>query len=260
MKRLWALVSYLFQDLFRSLTGMLVVVAALVFYLVAIVSVTGGIDRDYYALVIGGFFAVLAMVLAVMIADRAYQASSYLLILRLPSRMMFLAGVALTAMAVSALLQVGVALVSIPRLVTPLTAGMVLDILPVWAGWLVLGATLGLHMSELVRRGWSRTVLYALLAFILFSLNQQQSGVPVELADRFNWIPNVMPDPARWAWASRLVDAILWPLAAAVKVARAGDYGVVESLAPAALLLVAAFILVLAVALFERKDLILPES
>ena len=47
MKRLWALVSYLFQDLFRSLTGLLVVVAALVFYLVAIVSVTGGIDRDY---------------------------------------------------------------------------------------------------------------------------------------------------------------------------------------------------------------------
>ena len=260
MKRLWALVRYLLQDLFRSLTGMLVVVAALVFYLMAMVSVKGGVDRDYFALVIGGFFAILALVLAVVIADRAHQASSYLLILRLPSRTPFLAGVALAAIAVSGLLAVGVALLSIPRLVTPLTAGMVLDIVPVWASWLVLGAALGLHMSELVRRGWSRTLLYALLAFILFVLNQRQSGVPVDLADRFDWIPHIMPDPARWAWATKLVDVILWPISAAIRVARAGGYGVLESLAPGVLLLLAAAVFVLAGALFERKDLILPEN
>jgi hypothetical protein len=260
MRRLWRLVAFLFQDLFRSLTGLLVVVAALVFYLVAIVSVTGGIDRDYYALVIGGFFAVFALILAVMLADRAYSATSYLLIFRFSSRMPFLAGVALTAVAISGLLEVGVALASIPRLDTPLTAAMVLDMVPVWAGWLVLGAVLGLHMSELVRRGWSRTVVYALLAFVLFILNQRETAVPVELADRFNWIPNVLPDPARWAWASRVVDVLLWPISAAVRVARSADYTVLESLAPAVLLVVASFIFVLAVVLFERKDLILPEN
>jgi hypothetical protein len=260
MRRLWRLVTYLFQDLFRSLTGLLVVVAALVFYLVAIVSVTGGIDGDYYALVIGGFFAVFALILAVMLADRAYNATSYLLIFRFSSRMPFLAGVALTAVAISALLEAGIALASIPRLDTPLTAGMMLDVVPVWAGWLVLGAVLGLHMSELVRRGWSRTVIYALLAFILFVLNQRQTAVPTELAGRFNWIPNVLPDPARWAWATRLVDVILWPVTAGVRVARSADYTLVESLAPAVLLLVASFIFILAVALFERKDLILPEN
>lgn len=260
MKRLWTLISYLFRDHFRSLTGMLVVVAALVFYLVAIVGVTGGIDRNYYALVIGAFFAVLALVLAVMMADRAYHATSYLLILRFPSRMAFLAGVALTAIAVSGLLQAGIAVASLLQLDSPLTAAMVLDLVPVWAGWLVLGATLGLHMSELVRRGWSRTVVYAMLAFILFVLNQRQSGVPVELADRFNWIPNVLPDPARWEWATRLVDSLLWPVQATVLVATSADYTVLEGLAPAVLLLVAALVFLLAVALFEHKDLILPEN
>jgi hypothetical protein len=260
MRRLWTLIAYLFQDLFRSLTGLLVIVAALVFYLVAIVSVTGGIDRDYYALVIGGFFAVFALVLAVMLADRAYSATSYLLIFRFSSRMPFLAGVALTAVAICGSLEAGIALVSIPRLDAPVTAGMVLDIVPVWAGWLVLGAVLGLHMSELVRRGWSRTVVYALLAFILFILNQRQTGVPVELSHRFNWIPNVLPDPARWAWLTNLVDVLLWPVTAAVRVARSADYTVLESLAPAALLVTASFVFALAVALFERKDLILPEN
>jgi hypothetical protein len=260
MRRLWTLVSYLVHDLFRSLTGLLVVVVALAFYLVAIVSVTGGIDRDYYALVIGGFFAILALVLAVMLADRVYNATSYLLIFRFSSRMPFLAGVALTAVGISALLEGVIALASIPRLNAPITAGMALDVAPVWAGWLVLGAALGLHMSELVRRGWSRTVVYGLLAFVLFILNQNQTGVPVELSHRFNWIPNVLPDLGRWGWVTRLVDVILWPVAAAVKVARSADYTVVESLAPAVLLVVASFIFVLAVALFERKDLILPES
>jgi hypothetical protein len=260
MRRLWTLVSFLFRDLFRSLTGLLVVVAALVFYLVAIVSVTGGIDRDYYALVIGGFFAIFALMLAVMLADRAYSATSYLLIFRFSSRMPFLAGVALTAVAISGLLEAVIALASLPRLDTPLTAGMVLDVVPVWAGWLVLGAVLGLHMSELVRRGWSRTVVYALLALILFILNQRETGVPVELSHRFNWVPNIRPDLSRWAWASKTVDVILWPVAAAVRVARSADYTVLESLAPAALLVVAATIFALAAALFERKDLILPES
>jgi len=77
MRRLWTLVSYFIRDLFRSLTGLLVIVAAMVFYLVAIVSVTGGIDRDYYALVIGGFFGVFSLILALVVADRAYRSESY---------------------------------------------------------------------------------------------------------------------------------------------------------------------------------------
>jgi len=83
MRRLWTLVSYFIRDLFRSLTGLLVIVAAMVFYLVAIVSVTGGIDRDYYALVIGVFFGVFSLILALVVADRAYRSESYLLLYRL---------------------------------------------------------------------------------------------------------------------------------------------------------------------------------
>jgi len=260
VKRVWALVSYLFRDLFRSLTGALVVVAALVFYLVIIVSVTGGVDRDYYALVIGGFFGVLSLLVTLVIADRAHRSTSYLLLYRLPARAAYLAAVALTAVLVVSLLEILIAALSLPHLVTRLTAGMVMDILPVWISWLVLGAALGLHMSELVRRGWSRTAIYALLAFILFALNQQQSGIPVGLADRFSWIPRLVPDPVRWEWAFQIVDFLIWPVAAAVRVARTTPYTLLESLAPAFTLLMAMVFFGLAVLLFGRKDLIFPDG
>jgi hypothetical protein len=137
---------------------------------------------------------------------------------------------------------------------------MFLDIVPVWIAFLFLGAALGLHMSELVRRGWSRSGIYAVLAFILFSLNQQQSGVPVELSDRFNWVPHIMPDPAKWEWAVNVTNVIIWPISAAVQVARSTPYTTAESLAPAMLLLLSALIFWLAVVLFGRKDLFLPEA
>lgn len=260
MNRVLVMISYLWRELFRSLTGLLAIVASLVFYLVAILSVTGGVDRDYFALVIGGFFSIFSLVMAILIADRAYHAKSYLVLYRLPSRSVFLAAIGLTAVLVSGLLELAVAAISLPRMVTPLEASMALDILPVWVALLFLGAAIGLHMSELVRRGWSRTLVYGLLAFILFSLNQQQSGVPVGLTDRFSWIPHIMPDPANWEWAAKVTQVIIWPISAAVKVARSTPYSAVESLAPALLLLISALIFWLAVGLFGRKDLIFPEG
>jgi len=125
---------------------------------------------------------------------------------------------------------------------------------------LVLGGAIGLHMSELVRRGWSRTIVYALLAFVLFSLNQRQSGVPVGLSDRFSWIPSLAPNPERWAWVNQLVDVAIWPISAALRVARSSPYTVLEGLAPAMLLLTALLIFLAAIVLFGRKDLILPEN
>ena len=260
MKRMWVLTSYMLRELFRSLTGAIIIVIALVFYLVAIQSVIGGVDRDYYALVIGGFFSLFSLFVAAIIADRAYRASSYLLLYRLPTRVAFLAAITLAAVLTAGCLEIVVAAVSLIRLVAPLTPAMIMDVLPVWIAWLVLGATLGLHMSELVRRGWSRTIVYALLAFILFSLNQQQSGVPVGLTDRFSWFPRLTPDPARWEWATKIVGGLLWPISATIRVAREAPYSALESLSPAVLLLVGLAIFGMATILFDSKDLILPES
>jgi hypothetical protein len=260
MSRVLVLIGYLWRELFRSLTGLLVIVAAVVFYLVAIQSVIGAIDRDYYALIIGGFFGVFSLVMTIVLADRAFHAKSYLFIYRLPSRAIFLAALGLTAVLVSGVLELAVALVSLLKLETPPTAVMFLDIVPVWVAFLFLGAALGLHMSELVRRGWSRSGAYAVLAFILFSLNQQQSGVPVELSDRFSWVPHIMPDPAKWEWAVNVTNIIIWPVSAAVQVARSAPYSAVESLAPGILLLVSALLFWLAAVLFGRKDLFLPEA
>ena len=259
MRQVWVLVTYLWRELFRSLTGALAMVAALVFYLVAILSVTGGVDRDYYALVIGGFFGIFALVLVLIIADRTFRSASYLLLYRLTSRTTLLTAIVVTAVLAAGLLELAVALLSLPRLVGGLTVDLVMDVIPVWFSWLTLGATLGLQMSELVRRGWSRTLTYAILAFILFTLNQQQSGVPVGLADRFNWIPSLMPDPARWEWAIRVVDIIVWPVSAATRIARSTPYTPLESISPALSLLVGTAILGLAAALFSRKDLALPD-
>ncbi len=260
MKRVGVLVSYLLRDLFRSLTGLLVIVAAFVFYLVGIVGVTGGVDRDYYALVIGGFFGIFCLVVTLVMADRAFNAKSYLLLYRLPARAAFLSAVLLAALLTAGVLELVIAVLSLPQLVTRLSPGMLMDILPVWVGFLALGGALGLHMSELVRRGWSRTLVYGLLAFILFSLNQRQSGVPVHLADRFNWIPSLIPDPARWAWANTAVDVLIWPISAAVRVARSTPYTLLESLAPAVLLLISSLIVTAAIGLFGSKDLLLPEG
>jgi hypothetical protein len=259
MRQIWALVTYFWRDLFRSLTGGLVVVAALVFYLVAIVSVTGGVDRDYYVLVIGGFFGIFGLILTLIVADRSFRSSSYMVFYRLSSRTSFLAAIVLVSMIATGILELLVAALSLSRLVTDLTVDMVLDVLPVWFCWVALGATLGLHMSELVRRGWSRTLAYGLLAFILFILNQQQSGVPVGLADRFNWIPSLTPDPARWGWAIEIVDVLTWPIAAATRVARSTPYTVLESSSPAITILVALFVLGMASGLFRDKDLVFPD-
>jgi len=260
MRQVWILTSYLLRELLRSLTGGLVVVGGLAFYLIAIHSVTGGVDQDYYALVIGGFFGVVSLLLTLIIADRSYRSASYLLLYRLSSRAIFLAAIVLAAVLVTGVLEIIVAVLSLTRLSVPLTAEMGLDIVPVWISLLALGAALGLHVSELVRRGWSRTVTYGVLAAVLFSLNQRQGGAAAGLADKFNWIPSLIADTERWKWANDLVDVLIWPIVAAVKVARATPYSLLESLSPALLLLVAMVLFWLAVALFGGKDLILPES
>jgi hypothetical protein len=259
MKRAWVLVTYLWREFFRSLTGFLSIVFALVFYLVAILSVTGGIDRDYYALVIGAFFAVFSLALTVVIGDRTFHAKTYLLMYRLPTRAHFLAALVLTAVLISFLFELVIAAASLLRLVTPLSAGMVLDFLPVWISWLVLGAALGLHMCEMVRRGWSRTVVYGLLAFILFAINQQ-SGMEIGITDRYSWLPHFTPDPARWKWAADVVNVLIWPVSAAIRVARSEPYSALESLSPAMLLLLSAALFWLAMRLFGDKDLLLPEG
>lgn len=260
MKRIWTLAGYFWRELFRSLTGFLAVVICTVFYLVAILSVYGRIDRDYYALVIGGFFAVFCLILTIVIADRSFHAKTYLILYRIPTRGILLASISLTAILVAGLFEAVTALISLPKLGALPPASMVLDILPVWIGWLILGSVIGLHMSELVRRGWSRTIVYALLAFILFSLNQQQSGVPVSLSDRFNWIPSLTPNPLQWGWAAKVVNTIIWPVAAGVKVARSTPYTVFEGLSPALVLIIASAIFWAALLLIKRKDLILPED
>ncbi len=260
MKRVGVLVSYFSRDLFRSWTGVLAIAGALVFYLVAIASVIGDLDRDYYALVIGGFFGFWSLLLTVLLADRAHCSTSYMILYRLPARAAFLAAVTLTAVLVTGILEIAVALFSLPRLEAPVTASMAMDLLPVWVAWLALGAGLGLHMSELVRRGWSRTALYGLLALVLFVLSERQGGAAVGLVDRLSWIPSFIVDPGRWEWLFRAVDVLIWPLAAAVRVARAVPYTVLESLSPALTLLLAAVFYGLAASLFNSKDLILPDG
>ncbi|MCK4832020.1 MAG: hypothetical protein KAS81_04595, partial [Anaerolineales bacterium] len=131
MRQVWILTSYLLRELLRSLTGGLVVVGGLAFYLVAIHSVTGGVDQDYYALVIGGFFGVVSLLLTLIIADRSYRSASYLLLYRLSSRAIFLAAIVLAAVVVTGVLEIIVAVLSLTRLSVPLTAEMGLDIVPV---------------------------------------------------------------------------------------------------------------------------------
>jgi hypothetical protein len=260
MKRVWALTAYIVVEFSRSLTALLMMTVVAAFYLVAILGVTGGIDQDYFALVVGGFFGIFGLVLAIVIADRAFHAKTYLLFYRLPSRSMFLAAVAMATIAVCGVLELAVSVLSLPRLTVPLPTTKMLDVIPVWLSWLILGVTLGLHLSELVRRGWSRAVAYGLLGFIVFSLNQQQSGAPVGFTDRFSWIPRLTANPVRWEWAVNSMRVIIWPVNASIQVVRSTAYSTLQSLSPAMIVVISILVFGLASSLFGRKDLVLPEG
>lgn len=274
-QRIFTLAGYLLYRLATTYTGPFFVALTVAFYLVAFYSRTP--EADYFTLVIGSFGAFLTFLVTLSIANKAQEAQSYPFLMRLESRVEYLAAVLIASLSSAFVLELLVALAAliIKQPVISLTAG--LDIPPIWIAVNVLACVLALHASDFVARGWSRVWIFTIFALALV-LNDGGSRV-------LNWIADLLtrasvsafqqgqqPNAERlqrlaeWLNSSgsaaldRFFGILFWPFEAIINAVLEGGFNRAQALAPAALLLYATFLFLLASDYFSNKDLFLSEE
>lgn len=275
IQRILALAGYLIRSLTFSLSGVLYIIMALIYYFVMFQQRTP--EVAYFTLAVGVFGGVATFLVTLSLAARANQAASYPLIVRLPSRVEYLTAVFLAAVFFATLLQLLVALLALLRNGPALSLLQAIEIPPVWLAVSILAATLALHASDFVTEGWSRVYLFGLLALLLFS--QDGNGTLTrwlaELVRTFsNWamrqeLPGISrPLGALSTWLANqgsqtlgeMVGLVFWPFRAITEAAISGNYSRAQAFAPALLLLYATFLFLLAADLFAGKDLYFTED
>jgi hypothetical protein len=274
IQRLTTLCGYLTFSLLFSLSGVIYVIGTLVYYWLAFQQPSP--EVSYFVLVIGLFGAAVTFLLTLSIAARANEAVNFPLLVRLPSRIEYLAAVFLTALILGLLLQLLAAVLALLHNGPVLTFGRALEIPPIWLAINILAAVLALHASELVTVGWSRAYLYGGLALLLFlqgnhaTIADWLGGRFLSLANNMNqsWfapLSQVFRQLAAWLsgsggeWLERLVNFVFWPIQAITEATVSGRFSRAQALAPAVLLLYATIIFMLAADLFANKDLHLHE-
>jgi hypothetical protein len=129
-----------------------------------------------------------------------------------------------------------------------------------------------MHASDLVTSGWSRVILFGMLAIALI-LNsaaaspnswfyERLSGL-AEIFARINlmWFSDLLASAAEWANNSpltgiaRFAAILFWPFKAMADATFAGTFTPSQALAPAVLLLYGATLFLIAATLFTGKDL-----
>lgn len=276
-QRIAALSGYFFRRLGFSLTGLLYLIAALVYWRVMFSPEQGTPDVSYYILVLAALGVGLSFFTTLSLASRAYQAAYAPWIVRLPSRVEYLTAVLLTTFLFATTLQLLVALLALFR-GPDLTLSQTLLIPPVWIALNVITAVLTLHATDFVAAGWSRVYLFGLIAIFLFgqSLNNNSSlntwlimrlstlsrtfsgqGLAFLAAPLNNlslWLQHDGP-----ATLSHFFSLPFWPFRAIVDAIVAGRFNSSQALAPAVLLLYATLLIMLAADLFAHKDMELIE-
>lgn len=274
-QRIITITIYLFRSLLFSLAGVFYILIALVFWRVFFDPRQSTPELPYYMLVTALFGAAITFLVTLSVAGRAYRATNYPLLARLPSRVEHLTGVLSAALLFSLLLQMLVALLATyhgPPLLTVRT----LEIPPIWLAVDILAAVLALHASDLVAAGWSRVYLYTLLAIFLFGQGLEGGAatwLAARLAGAARWFMGqnliVFSDLANtlasWFGGSgsevldRLFSLPFWPVHAIAGAVQSGGFAPAQALAPAILLLYATILFMLAADLFANKDLFLTE-
>jgi hypothetical protein len=274
MRRTATLTAFLARHLLMSLTGLFYVLASLVFYWLAFQQRTP--EVSYFVLVIGLFGAALTFLLTLSVASRANRAMNIPFLVRLPSRIEFLAAVLLTALLLALLLQVLVATLALLYNGPELHLGQAAQIPPVWLSLNILAAVMALHASELATAGWSRVYIYGTLAVLLFTHSNQallSSWIGGRLAAlssfllRQGWLSLSNPVQSAADWFSRegasylgqVVGVVFWPFYAIGDAAVTGFFTRIQALAPSVLLIYATILFLLAADLFANKDLMMSE-
>lgn len=275
-RRILALVAYLLRSHLFSLAGLLYVLLALVFYLIFFEPRQQTPDIDYYVLVLGILGLTLSFLVTLTVSARANRSSHFPIMVRLLSRIEYLSSVLITSLLYATILQVLVALLALVANGPDLGLTDLLTIPPLWIAGNILFAVLALHATDLVTAGWSRVYVFAVLGLLLYL----QSGMNVIggwLSTLFNRMGGTLLTSGMDALASLFFDistwfsgedptllekalgAIFWPFTAITEASISGSFSPLQALAPAALLLYACLLFLLASRFFANKDLFFSE-
>lgn len=274
-QRILVLTGYLSRRLLWSLSGLMYVLVALVYWAIFFPPGQGTPDVENYMLVIGAFGAGMAFLVALSLAVRANEAAHASLLVRLPSRVEYLTAVLLSALITSGLLQFLVATLALIR--GPVEQWeRFLEIPPLWIAVNVLFIVLALHASDFVAAGWSRVYVFGLLAIFLFAQSGGERMAPW-LANRISslsaafvnrgWLSlaTSLNQAAAWlrhdgiAVLGNVLGFVFWPFRAMTDAIIQGYFNAEQALAPAVLLLYATILFMLAADLFATKDMELME-
>jgi hypothetical protein len=271
MQRILTLTRYFLRSLFFSLTGLLYLILALIYWNVFFNPSQGTPEIENYILIIGIFGAAVSFLVALSVASRANQAVHMPLVTRLPSRIEYLTAVLLSSVLAATLLQVLVAALAMFR-GPGLLWGRLLEVPPLWLATNVFAVVLALHASDFVAVGWSRVTLFGILGLLLLG-NTADGAINAWLVLRLNgWSAAVNQMGwqvlAEWfktasAWLngretgilSQVYDWLIWPFAAISEAVINGFFTAPQALAPALILLYAAILFLLSADLFADKDL-----
>lgn len=270
MQRILVLTSYLLRRLFFSLAGLIYAILALLYWAIFFPPGQGTPDAENYILIIAAFGAAISFLITLTITARANQAVNYPLLVRLPSRVEYLAAVLISAIVAATALQLVVALLALYN-GPSMSIGRALEIPPVWLSPNILAAVLALHASDFVTKGWSRVYVYGILAIFLFGQSAGDNIAPW-LGDRFSRLSSLLMSRG-WEdmgaslfrvtnWLngdgvqtiSNLFSFIFWPFRAVVAAVSNGFFDPTQALAPAVILLYATILFLLAADLFATKD------
>jgi len=272
IQRIFILAGYFSKSVFFSLTGLLLLILSIIYWAIFFPPGQGTPDIENYIILIGAQGAAATFLVSLAVCSKAARIENYPTLVRLPSRVEYLVAVLLSSLFLGLLLQLlvaGLALIRGPEVVIT----RVLSIPPMWISINLLVAILALHATDLVTVGWSRVILFGLLAIALVLnsasssssgswFSDQLNGVS-DILDRVNlmWFADAAADAAEWAYDSPLstiasaAGMVFWPFRAMVDAVFAGNFTPSQSLAPAILMLYGAILFLIAATLFAGKDL-----
>ena len=271
MQRIFTLTRYFLRSFFLSLTGLLYLILALVYWNLFFNPSQGTPEIENYILIVGVFGAAVSFLVALSIASRANQAVNLPLVTRLPSRIEYLTAVLLSTVLAATLLQFLVASLAMFR-GPGLVWGRFLEIPPLWLATNIFVVILALHATDFVAVGWSRVTLFGILGILLIG-KSADSTISSWLVTRLNgWSMTANSQGwqvlAEWmrtagVWLngretgilSQIYSWIIWPFTAISDGVINGFFTAPQALAPAVILLYAAILFLLSADLFAGKDL-----
>lgn len=271
MRRILTLAGYFAKSVLFSPTGLILLILGMAFWAIFFSPGHPSSDLRNYIILIAVWGAFASFLMAVAVSGRASRIENTPFIVRLPSRIEYLAAVLLSSLILSALLQLlvaGLALIRGPEM----TAAQLLVLPAIWIPINLLAALLALHATDLVTDGWSRVILFGLIAIALI-FNSASSDSASWFSDQFAglaaflsrlnliWLSDLAYRLASWvsqlspSSIGKFFSVFFWPFRTIAQTAFVGQFSPTQALAPSILMLYNTVLFLIASILFAEKDL-----